>query len=333
MKAVLVPVALLAAALAGCGGESSARDPIKAVSAGVRDQVKEAQTVDPASFPQPDGRPLEAFASQFDTSGPQAIAASSVFHPGKQRLAFGLLDAGQKFVYGKTVVYLQRRAGGPVKGPYAAPADVLVTAPRYRSQQAASEKSPFAAIYNADVDLPKPGIYNVLVLSDVNGKRIAGTMALQAVSKEADKIPDVGEKAPPVQTDTMSSVNGDIKMLDTRVPAARELAKQSFADVVGKKPVALLFATPQLCQSRVCGPVVDEMLQLKARYGDKMTFIHQEVYADNDPNKGLRKPLQEYHLPSEPWLFTVRSDGTIAARLEGSIGLNAFQKAIDAALR
>src|SRR5205823_13246468 len=103
-------------------------------------------------------------------------------------------------------------------------------------------------------------------------------------------------------------------MLDTRIPPARELAQQYFADVVGTKPVALLFATPQLCQSRVCGPVVDEMLELKARYGDRMTFIHQEVYADNNPNKGLRAPPQRFHLPSEPWLFAVRKDGTIAAR-------------------
>ena len=62
--------------------------------------------------------------------------------------------------------------------------------------------------------------------------------------------------------------------------------EQSFDDVVGKKPVALLFATPQLCQSRVCGPVTDIALQMKAKYGDKMDFIHQEVYVDNDPQQG-----------------------------------------------
>ena len=53
--------------------------------------------------------------------------------------------------------------------------------------------------------------------------------------------------------------------------------KVDFADVVGKKPVALLFSTPQLCQSRVCGPVTDIELQMQSKYGDKMTFIHQEV--------------------------------------------------------
>ena len=42
--------------------------------------------------------------------------------------------------------------------------------------------------------------------------------------------------------------------------------------------------------------MTDIALQMKAKYGDKMTFIHQEVYADNDPNKGLRKPLQQFNL-------------------------------------
>jgi hypothetical protein len=75
------------------------------------------------------------------------------------------------------------------------------------------------------------------------------------------------------------------------------------------------------------------MLQLKQRYEDRMTFIQQEVYVDNDPKKGLRAPLRRFHLPSEPWLFTVRKDGTIAARLEGSIGLDEFESAIKAALK
>ena len=157
-------------------------------------------------------------------------------------------------------------------------------------------------------------------------------LSFQASKASQDRIPAVGEPAPKVETDTRESVGGDTGLLDTRVPAAPELHRDSFADVVGKKPVALLFATPQLCASRVCGPVVDEMLQLRARYGDRMTFIHQEVYAGNDPEKGLRKPLQAYRLPTEPWLFTVRADGTIAARLEGSIGLQAFEDAVKAAL-
>jgi hypothetical protein len=102
--------------------------------------------------------------------------------------------------------------------------------------------------------------------------------------------------------------------------------------VVGTKPVALLFATPQLCQSRVCGPVTDVALQLQAEYGDQVEFIHQEVYVDNDPNAGLRKPLQAFRLRTEPWLFVVDRNGRISARLEGSFGLTAFENALKTAL-
>lgn len=323
--------------LAGCGStsEEQAKDPVQAVPAAARDKVAAAQDVDPAKFPTPrPGQTLEDFAAQFDgTSGPQAISAVSVSRPPEDRIAFGLLDAEQKFTYGPTVIYLQRRGSAKIAGPIAAPADVLITQARYRSKQAATESDPFAAIYDADeVPLPKPGIYNVLVVSDVDGRRTASGMALQVVSKAADRVPDVGERAPAVQTDTRGSVKGDVALLDTRLPPAPELGQTSFADVVGRKPVALLFASPQLCRSRVCGPVTDEMLQMKAKYGDKMTFIHQEAYVANDLSKGFRPPLSRFALPTEPWLFTVDRDGRIAARLEGSIGLNAFEDAVKAAL-
>jgi hypothetical protein len=134
-----------------------------------------------------------------------------------------------------------------------------------------------------------------------------------------------------VRTDTVASAKGDVASIDTRVPPS-DMHERSFADVVGKKPIALLFATPQLCASRVCGPVVDIAAQMKASYGDRVEFIHQEVYAGNDPAKGLREPLRRFNLRSEPWLFVVGRDGRITARLEGSIGLGAFERALKTAL-
>ena len=88
-------------------------------------------------------------------------------------------------------------------------------------------------------------------------------------------------------TDTLASVGGNEDLLDTRTPPS-DMHEKSLDEVLGTKPVALLFSTPQLCQSRVCGPVTDIAVQLKAKYGDEIEFIHQEVYVDNDPNAGLR---------------------------------------------
>jgi hypothetical protein len=63
-----------------------------------------------------------------------------------------------------------------------------------------------------------------------------------------------------------------------------------------------------------------------------MEFIHQEVYTDNDPNKGLRAPLEAFNLRTEPWLFVVDAEGRITARLEGSFGLESFDQAVRTAL-
>jgi hypothetical protein len=159
------------------------------------------------------------------------------------------------------------------------------------------------------------------------GSRTLG--APTAVEVRADSpIPAVGEQPPAIQTDTVASAAGNIEAVDTRVPPAPQLHKTSFKDALGRRPVALLFATPQLCQSRVCGPVVDIELQLAGEYGDRMTFIHQEVYENNKVEQGLRAPLRAFNLQTEPWLFTVNKTGRVAARLEGSFGIKAFREAI-----
>ena len=98
-------------------------------------------------------------------------------------------------------------------------------------------------------------------------------------------------RRPSIHTPTVDEV-GDIAEIDTRDPHDT-MHDEDLADVVGKEPVVLLFATPALCVSRVCGPVVDIAEQVKAEQGDDAAFIHMEIYNDNDPNKGMRPQLVE----------------------------------------
>ena len=104
-----------------------------------------------------------------------------------------------------------------------------------------------------------------------------------------------------------------------------------FADVLGKKPIVLLFATPALCQSRVCGPVVDVAEQVKSERPDDADFIHMEIYNDNDPNKGARPQVHDYDLPTEPWLFVIDSDGKVSTRIEGAFSVDELKQALDRA--
>jgi hypothetical protein len=107
----------------------------------------------------------------------------------------------------------------------------------------------------------------------------------------------------------------------------------SLNQVLGRRPVALLFSTPELCKSRVCGPVTDIMVQLQRQYGGRIAFIHQEVYVGNQPTRGLRSQLKAFHLQTEPWLFTINRRGVITARLDGVFGIKEARAALEAALR
>jgi hypothetical protein len=77
--------------------------------------------------------------------------------------------------------------------------------------------------------------------------------------------------------------------------------------------------------------VVDVAEQVKRDRPDDAAFIHQEIYNQNDPNKGLRPQLAAFNLRTEPWLFVVNSDGTISTRIEGAFSVNELNEALDKA--
>ena len=243
-------------------------------------------------FPPSDGKTLQELADTM-AAGPDLALASSVFTTGgDSRMAFGMINKDGTPVYGPTAVYVAPTPDAPAEGPFLAPADVLLTDARFRSKQAATTQDPFVAVYGADVDFPKRGPYSVLAATKKSDGALTGATGNITVSTaDADPIPAVGEKAPVVHTDTLATVKGDEAMLDTRQPPS-DMHEVDFAEVVGKEPVALLFATPQLCASRVCGPVADIALQMKAKYGDRMKFIHQEVLGRQRHHQGPARAAQ-----------------------------------------
>jgi hypothetical protein len=138
----------------------------------------------------------------------------------------------------------------------------------------------------------------------------------------------VGTAPPRIHTPTITEVGGNAAAIDTRLPPS-SMHDVDFADVLGKEPVVLLFATPQLCQSRVCGPVVDLAEQVKANASNSdVAFIHMEVFRDNRIDKGIRPQMAAFHLQTEPWLFTFDKEGRVAARLEGAFSERELTDAI-----
>jgi hypothetical protein len=330
-RSFVVMLALAAAVLAGCGssgGSGGGASSPNATPPPPPPDVARAAHPTRADFPAARGRTLRELADTLYGGGPQVAMATTDYVPGRNRVAFGLIEHDGTLIYGNTAVYVARSEHAKAIGPFVAPADSLQVRPAFRSETAAGDD--VTGVYHADVRLPGSGRWLLLTVTR-SGEELLGGAAAVDVRKRSP-VPAVGDPAPRIHTPTLASVGGDVSKIDTRVPPSR-LHEVDFFDVVGRRPVALLFATPALCRSRVCGPVADEAVQLQTAYGDQMTFIHNEVYVDNDPGKGLRPQLRAFGLSSEPWLFVIDAHGRVAARLEGAFGIDEFRAAIERGLR
>ena len=325
-RRALSAVALCACALiAACGGDDGGDEAAN----------PPPPPADPAEFPKPNGKSLAELRQGLGEGGPILAPSISVMTTGENRFGFGLFERDRaQIADAPVVVYFAPEGGGPARGPYPARYESLEVKPSFQSQQSAQDPDSAQSVYIADVPFDEPGMYEVLGIARLDDRLVAATPAtpaLTVVKPADDPVPRVGEPAPRIHTPTKADVGGDVASIDTRIPAS-SMHDADFADVVGTKPVVLVFATPQLCQSRVCGPVVDIAEQVKATRGDDAEFIHMEIYKDNTIEKGFRPQVAAWQLPTEPWLFAIDREGKVAERLEGAFSAEELDAALDKAV-
>jgi hypothetical protein len=318
-----VAVLLVCALLAGCGGDDS--------SSGDQQAPPAAKAKD---FPTPNGDSIAELLKGVGGNGPVLAPSGLELRTGKHRFGFALFTPSREQITDASVaVYAAPAGGGPASGPYLARWESLEVTPQFQSRQTASDPDAAKSIYTAEIRLDKPGQYDIVGIARIGGKLVAATTpsAGVVVKKESDDpIPAVGTRPPRIHTPTLAEVGGDVASIDTRLPPS-SMHDADFADVLGKKPVVLLFATPQLCQSRVCGPVVDVAEQVKAKTDGDVEFIHMEVFRNNRIDEGIRPQMAAFHLQTEPWLFVFDGSGKVAARIEGAFSERELDQAISRA--
>jgi hypothetical protein len=342
---------LLAAAVlaAGCGGDSDTSTSTAAAAASKPAPPKSA-------FPQTEGRSLQELVKDQDSHAELVVSpAALVFRTGENRFPFGVfkpdrsqIDDAEVALYVARVPAPKGESGGvaengkqkkgalaqarkealeqPATGPYPAAIESLTTQPAYRAQTTTRDPDAATVIYNAEIDFPSEGEWRIAALVKQDDEVVA-TLLPSATVGRFGGVPKVGEKAPRIHTPTLDDVGGDPAKVTTRLPPDTQ-NRVDYADALGREPILLLFATPQFCQSRVCGPVVDVAEQVKDQYGDEAAFIHMEIFNDNDPGKGVRPQVRAFSLPSEPWLFAIDRQGVIRAEVEGAFGVDRMTEAV-----
>ena len=239
----------------------------------------------------------------------QALTVSSDLYvdPRPQRFAF-IFTRGEEFVdAGEATVSIR-----PQDGAFS---DVIPATLHTEGLPAGR------GIYTAPLLLLRPGVWEARATLD--GR--AATSYFQ-VSEESI-APILGDPAPDAPSPTSVATLG-VDPICAREPAC-PLHTKSLGEVIGKgRPVAVLFATPARCQTRYCGPVLDQLLAVAPEYAEAIDFVHVEIYASTEGTR-LVPTVEAWGLDSEPWLFTVGADGTVQERLDGAFATDEIRGLLD----
>lgn len=220
--------------------------------------------------------------------------------PGRQRLPLGLRDKNAALLLDGPATLTARlfdNAGTAVGRPLTAAKSNDPLIPR-----------PFWAFSTA---IEQPGIFRLDVSA---GSKKIDEVNFTVSAPSAVVIPKPGEALPALATPVTGNAQG-VDPICTRNPMC-PFHTVSLDDALKLgKPVALLIATPAHCKTAVCGPMVDLLVAQQPMFGDKITLIHAEVYADD----GATAPapiIAKYNLDFEPTIYFVDPKGLVVNRID-----------------
>lgn len=263
---------------------------------------------------------------------PLAVFPSGAVHVvGQERFAIGLVDMetgpieeGQVDLLFFTLAGNQGTLTETLPAPFMAYGASESHAADHEDHETGSE---ITGVYVARPTFDAPGQWGVVVrLTLLDGSKRAGQVDFVV---EADtEVPGPGDPAIVSKTLTAATPEEAAKIC-TADPVDDMHALSLDEALKNGQPTVVLFATPALCTSRVCGPSLEALQELKKRYGEQANFVHIEIYPERDYNKPVAA-IDEWHLPSEPWLFLIDKQGVVVERYEGGIGLAELDPAVKA---
>lgn len=204
----------------------------------------------------------------------------------------GLLNSGPDVLTGKIINYL----------------DNSVFADSLSAQRLSiGPDSPPFWVFSATID--EPNVYSLVI----DGGPEDGA-ALQIRENDSTPVPRVGQTLPSIETPTVDNARG-VEVICTRsTPCPFHDVTLAQALASGKR-VVFLVGTPAHCQTAVCAPVLDALIDLAATTTD-VIFVHADVYADKAATV-IAPSVQELSLTFEPVLWVTNTSGTITHRFEG----------------
>ncbi len=160
----------------------------------------------------------------------------------------------------------------------------------------------------------------------VAGKK-PGDAVITINDPEVVAWPTPGKALPKLKTPTAADALG-VDPICTRSDGTCPFHEHSLDAVVGNgKPTIVMLSTPALCQSAVCGPVLDILMAETESVRASANIVHVEVFAD-DTGKTLSPAFAAFKTQSEPVLYLADKRGTITERFNGPFDRSEAREAI-----
>ena len=186
-------------------------------------------------------------------------------------------------------------------------------------------------LYITRLAFPRSGAWGIeLQARDDDGS--LKTARLTVTVAETPQSPALGSPAPRSRNLVASDVR-DLRLIDTSQKPDPRLHQTRIADAIAQgKPQLIVFATPQFCTSRMCGPVVDIVRRLLPEYNKRVAFTHQEIWQDY-ASKKIFPTVEEWRLVTEPWTFVLDGKGIIQDKFEGLVTVRELEHALQQVLQ
>ena len=188
-------------------------------------------------------------------------------------------------------------------------------------------------LYTTTLTFDEPGRWRIdISVLGSDGAPLQAQLSFDVLP--ATSAPSVGSPAIRSHNKTLEDVDG-IEDLTTGSMYDPDLYQTTIADAVTSGlPTVVVMASPAFCTNAVCGPQVEVLSELAAKYKGRANFIHVDIY-DNpqeiqgDLNNGrLTQTVVEWKLPSTEWSFVIDANGIITARFESFATMKEVEDAL-----
>jgi hypothetical protein len=282
------------------------------------------------SGPPPDPGSIDAL--QQGAEQLSLLSSNTPTNTGKARFGFDLSTSSNSLITGGSPqVWIAKDQTSAATGPFVSRWYPFTA---YGPTHDTSPESPLPGTYVVELDFPSAGNWLIAAVAQgSSGGRAVGVGALP-VTDGAVQVP-LGSKAISVKT-PVATTDAKIAQICTRKPVDHMHSISLDRALKNGKPTVVSFATPLLCESRLCGPVVDEqILAFESVGAAKANFIHVEEFLPGPqlqppaPTLAARSPaFKAWHLTSEPWMVVIDRQGVIRFRAEGPVTAPEIEAAV-----